>query len=417
MKSALIHLCLILAGAASAPALKAQENEVLGQYLRQAAENNPGVQASFNNYYAALEKVPQVGALPDPKILFGYYIPSMEIRMGERVFDLGLSQSFPWFGTLQAQKDEASRQAEMQYQVFLKEKNDLFYKVKSAYYKLYANQKSISITEEYLKILRKDERLALNRVEAGRASMSDVLRVQMEIKENQTRLEFFRDNKQSLASGFNALLNRPVDEQVAVTDSLGMPGLTMNDKSLMDSVLNKNPELNRLREQDAALESRIAVAKKSGMPSLDLGVSYANMSPLPEMEANRQVMLMPMATISIPLYRKKYKAMVNEAGLQRRSVQHEIADMQNTLQADLVSAINNYKDAERKVALYNELLIQARQTLNILTAAYMGGEEDYEEVLRVEQQLLRYQLDLENARADLNTSVALIEKLRAKDIE
>src|SRR3546814_7176413 len=124
-----------------------------------------------------------------------------------------------------------------------------------------------------------------------------------------------------------------------------------------------------------------------------------------------------MVTLNIPLYQKKYKAKVKEARMQRKSVQQEIVELQNTLQADLVSAINRYKDAQHQVTLYKELLVQARQTLNILTAAYMGGEEDYEEVLRVEQQLLRYRLALENSRADLNTSVALVEKLWAKDIE
>src|SRR3546814_19217034 len=107
-------------------------------------------------------------------------------------------------------------------------------------------------------------------------------------------------------------------------------------------------------------------------------------------------MLMPIVTLHIPLYRKKYKAMVKEARLQRRSVQQEIVDLQNTLQADLVSAINRYKDAPRHVTLYQELLVQARQTLNILPAAYMCGEEDYEEERRLEQQLLRYRLALEN---------------------
>jgi len=47
----------------------------------------------------------------------------------------------------------------------------------------------------------------------------------------------------------------------------------------------------------------------------------------------------------------------------------------------------------------------------------VGGQEDYEEVLRIEQQLLRYQLGLEKARADVNIAVALIDKLLAKNLQ
>src|SRR3546814_5692311 len=55
----------------------------------------------------------------------------MEYHMSTGVFDLGLSQSIPWFGTLQTKKDEAARQADARYQVFLKARNDFFYDVKS----------------------------------------------------------------------------------------------------------------------------------------------------------------------------------------------------------------------------------------------------------------------------------------------
>lgn len=419
MKNILIYIWLVLAGVMAVPVLNAQENNELNDYLEQAAENNPGLQAGFYSYYAALEKVPQVGALPNPNAMLAYAIQPVETRLGARVFDVQLSQSFPWFGTLKAKKGEAFAQAEAQYQVFLAKKNELFYQVKSAYYHLYAAHKSVAITEEYLGILEKDERLALSRVEAGRTSLSDVLRVQMEMKETRVQLDFYKDQKETLVTDFNALLNRPLKEPVSVGETLPALSLTQEYETLLDSVLQHNPELNRLHRENAALETKMKVAQKSGMPSFDLGVTYGNIRARTDMDMadNGRDVIVPMATISIPLYRKKYKALTREADLQRQSVAREIADTQNLLEADLVSAINQYKDTQRKVNLYDELLIQARQTLNILTAAYAGGEEGYEEVLRMEQQLLKYQLALENSRATLSTSIALIEKLWGKDTE
>ena len=38
----------------------------LDDYLKTAAENNPGLKAKFNEYLAALEKLPQAKSLPDP---------------------------------------------------------------------------------------------------------------------------------------------------------------------------------------------------------------------------------------------------------------------------------------------------------------------------------------------------------------
>src|SRR3546814_17459887 len=67
-------------------------------------------------------------------------------------------------------------------------------------------------------------------------------------------------------------------------------------EALLDSVLQHNPELNRLHREDAALESRIKVAQKSGMPSFDLGRSNAKMDPRATqgIASGGRDMLMPM---------------------------------------------------------------------------------------------------------------------------
>ncbi|TFH34037.1 MAG: TolC family protein, partial [Bacteroidia bacterium] len=86
-------------------ALSAQEE--LNAYLLTAAENNPALKVKFNEYMSALEAAPQVKALPDPQVAFGYFIMPVETRMGPQQFKLSASQMFPWFGTLKA-KENAS---------------------------------------------------------------------------------------------------------------------------------------------------------------------------------------------------------------------------------------------------------------------------------------------------------------------
>ena len=60
----------------------------LSYYLEQAALNNPGVKASYLEYSAALEKVPQAASLPDPELQFGYFIKPMELLGGNQVADV-----------------------------------------------------------------------------------------------------------------------------------------------------------------------------------------------------------------------------------------------------------------------------------------------------------------------------------------
>src|SRR5690606_22086402 len=99
-------------------------------YLQMAGENNPELKAYFNDYLSSLERVPQVGSLSDPELSMGIFLKPMERYMGNQQADIQLMQMFPWFGTLGAQKDEASQMALARYEAFQDAKNRLFYQVK-----------------------------------------------------------------------------------------------------------------------------------------------------------------------------------------------------------------------------------------------------------------------------------------------
>lgn len=76
--------------------------------------------------------------------------------MGNQQADIQLMQMFPWFGMLSAQKEEANYMALAQYQLFLEEKNQLFFQVKSTWYELHRLNEEIRISKENLEYLKKN---------------------------------------------------------------------------------------------------------------------------------------------------------------------------------------------------------------------------------------------------------------------
>ena len=52
--------------------------------------------------------------------------------------------------------------------------------------------------------------------------------------------------------------------------------------------------------------------------------------------------------------------------------------------------------------------------MNILETEYENSGKNFEEVLRMERQLLRYKLELEKARADKSAAVAFINYLMGR---
>ncbi|MBK6285641.1 MAG: TolC family protein [Draconibacterium sp.] len=141
----------------------AQERDslVLNGFLEVAAENNPDLKVAFNQYLASLEKVPQVGTLPDPQASFGFFIKPMAILGGSQVGNIQVMQMFPWFGTLKLAKDEASEMAKAKYEVFNAAKADLFYQVKYNWYQIMKIDREITLVKENLELLESLEKLML----------------------------------------------------------------------------------------------------------------------------------------------------------------------------------------------------------------------------------------------------------------
>lgn len=127
--------------------------QVLDDYFKIAAENNPGLQAKYREFEAAIQKVEQVNTLPDPNFSFGYFISPVETRVGPQKARFSLTQMFPWFGTLRAQGNAAALMAEAKYQAFLDARNRLYYQVAAAYYPLYELNQWKEIERENIEIL------------------------------------------------------------------------------------------------------------------------------------------------------------------------------------------------------------------------------------------------------------------------
>ena len=396
----------------------------LEAYLQIAGENNPELKAYFNDYLAALERVPQLGALPDPELSMGIFLKPMERYMGNQQADIQLMQMFPWFGTLGARKDEASKMALASYEAFQDVKNRLFYQVKETWYQMYLLDENIRVSEETLKILQSYERLALVRYQSAGASgnmgsdMGDVLRVRLEIKALENEIAFLRDSRLPLRSEFNQLLNRHHNEPVKVADTLEVKALSLERLALLDSITENNPMLKMLNAEEEAYAFQKEMAKLEGRPMFGAGINYMAFSPRTGhgMSVGGMDMVMPMVSVSIPIYRKKYKAMTKEAELKRQAAGHRSENLVNELTTQWTVSLRDLDDASRRIGLYQEQSDLAAQVLSLLMAGYSSSGQGFEEVLRVQQQLLDYRLKLVTAVVDQHTAVAMLEMLSGGDL-
>jgi outer membrane protein TolC len=389
--------------------LSAQQE--LQSYLQAAAENNPGLKAKFNDYMAALEVAPQLGALPDPTVAFGYFISPVETRVGPQQFKISASQMFPWFGTLEAKENVAMQSAKAKYEVFLEAKSKLFNEVRSTYFNVYFNRKAIDITRENLILLNTFQKLANIKVEAGKVSAVDEYRIEMEIGDLENQLALLVDKQYVLELMFNNLLNTDKEQKVITPAILWTDDLKLGKQEVLDSIESNNHQLLVLSMQQEALTFRKELAEKLGKPNFSLGLDYTFVGQGPNNLAGTDAFVFPMLGITIPLYRNKYKAMVNEVVFLQEAKESEQSDKMNLLETILENTWKEYLDADRRIRLYVSQLELADQSLKLLETEYVTGSKNFEEILRMERKVLSYGLELEMARSDKQAAISFINYL------
>lgn len=386
----------------------------LDEYFKIAAENNPGLQAKYKSFEAAMERVAQVSSLPDPNLSFGYFISPVETRVGPQRARFSLTQMFPWFGTLKAQEDVATLMAEAKYQEFLDVRNKLFYQVAAAYYPLFELKRLVEIENENISILTSYKEIASVKFMNGKGAMVDVLRVDIMLKDAATNLSILEQKKKPLETRFNTLLNRQEDETIIVQDSLYVENLPLTYRR--DSLLTSNPLLDELDLKIKASEAQELAATKQGMPKIGVGLDYVIVGQRTDMSVpdNGQDVLMPMVTMSLPIFRGKYKAAQKEAQLMQESYALQKEDAVNRLTSTYEMIWFEIQKQLDQIILYEEQIITSQQSLNLLFTAYGNSGKDFEEVLRMQQQILKYQKMKATALSDYNIAIAELDYITAK---
>lgn len=389
-------------------------SQTIDDYFKIASENNPELKAKHKEFEAALQRVSQVNTLPDPTFSFGYFISPVETRLGPQQVRFSLTQLFPWFGALKAQGDAAALMAEAKFQLFMDARNKLYFKVAAAFYPLYELNDWIKIEAENIRILESYKTITTKKFENGNGSMVDVLRVDIMLKDAQTNLNILKAKEKPLTTIFNKLLNRPENEQIVMASSLKAENLPENFRK--DSLLAANPTLKALDLKLEASKATELASQKQGLPKFGIGLDYVMVGKRSDvtMPDNGKDVIMPMITMTIPIFRGKYNASVKEAQLMQESYAYQKEEMTNSLLSNYEMAWFEIQQQQQLLELYEQQIQTTQQSLNLLFTSYGNSGKEFEEVLRMQQQLLKYQKMRATALTQYQIAVAKINYLTSK---
>ncbi|MDD3556873.1 MAG: TolC family protein, partial [Proteiniphilum sp.] len=292
--------------------------------------------------------------------------------------------------------------------------NRLYFQVASAYYPLYELKDFVRIEQENISILESYKTIATQKFKNGTGTMVDVLRVDIMLKDAQTNLSILRDKEKPLLTTLNKLLNRSENEPVQISDTL--KSVILLDNYRKDSLIVANPKLKALDLKLQASQAAEIVAQKQGLPKLGIGLDYVLVGERTDisMPDNGKNVLMPMVSISIPIFRAKYNASVKESQLMQESYTLQKQEVTNTLFSEYEMVLFQVQQQLQLISLYQQQIQTSQQSLNLLFTSYGNSGKEFEEALRMQQQLLKYQKMSATALVQYHIAVEKINYITSK---
>ncbi len=389
-------------------------NSGLEDYLKVAAINNPRLKSAFYNWKSDLEKTGYVGALPDPSIMYGYFIESAETRVGPQNQKFSFRQKIPWFGTLGNKKDIAFEMSNVSYKKFQSEFLSLSYQVKSAFYDLYFLGKEIEITQDNIELLLFWESVARTKYKVALKQHPDIIKAQVELGKLEDRLLTLKDKVRPVKARLIAVLNISSTIELPIPDTIVFEEAPALDKNYIKTILENNPNLDAIKYMIEKEQYAVKLANKSSLPNFTLGFDYIETGEAlnPALFESGKDPWVASVGINVPLWFGKNNAKKNEAKARKRSAEYLLKDKENQLTAIAEKIIFQHDDALRKIQLYRDGLVpKAEQSLNASYISYQAGKADFLNVLDAQRQLLNFQLMLDMSKTKLAKRQAEIDML------
>jgi cobalt-zinc-cadmium efflux system outer membrane protein len=380
---------LLLGGFCAAHATAA--TEAIDALVRDAWQHSPELRSAHARWTAARERPAQAEALPDPTLSYTAFVQRMDTRQR---FALGQMVPDP------VRRQLATATVRQSARVAEAALHQAALRVRAAVWTAAADWVLVRGTQatlrETLALTEAQARVVLQHYRNNRGSLTDVLRLQAEIATIETELAAWSDQTLTVLARLNALRGRP---SAAPPDALlealeTLPTLAPVPGDFPPD-LEGHPALIALAAQTRQAEVARDLAQRADRPDWMVGLEFMDNRGMARDE------LAVMVSVNLPIWRTRVQSLRREALAAVRAAAADQRAGQLDLAAEATAAWQELRAAERRHALYvGTVLPQARQTLAVLSAEYLGAGTDFTAVIEARRAVLAIEQATLVAHAD-----------------
>lgn len=387
------------------------ESQTLQEYKNEAIQNNPEIKMLEQQVLIDKEKVHEVGGLPNTKISAGYFVSEPETRTGPQKARFSATQPLPWFGTIKARKETVNAYTEVVKNKLEIIKRKIILQVETAYYTLYELKAKERVLVKQDTLINTYIEIALKEVENDKASAVDILKLNIARNAVQQKQEELKGVILTTENTLNQLLHRDGFDPLYIPDNLYIPD---EEPTLLLEDIDYHPELLNFDYVQEVLDKKETVNQKDKSPSLGIGLDYVIVDERSDIELidNGKDIIMPMVSLSIPLFSKKHSSRSKQYQLQKEETSYHREKVQNKLENILEKAMNNRITARIGYDTQQKNIEQVQKAEKIVLSSYQVAQVDFSELLDIQKMLLDFEQKKLEAIANYFKQSAILNYLQ-----
>lgn len=386
----------------------------LPEYERLAVERNPGLQAAFERWQASVHRISRSRRLPEPTLSFGYFVRSVETRVGPQQARVGVQQRFPWPTRLTAGADAASAQARSMQRRFEARALSVTRRVATAYWNLWQIRTTRVIHRDHLAVVRGLSESVRARISTGAATLADLQQIDLAAARLEDNILGMDEAERGAQARLRAEIGVGPDFPVPTPDPPGAARMPRDSDESLSTMVRSHPAITSV---EALADSSDAAARASGaarLPSLTLGADWiiTGEATMPGVQNSGQDSIVVAAGLKLPLWQGSYSDEVEAAQADSRAHRAEQRSLLERAEARVSATLANLRDSVRRVELYRSTLVPQAETVHeSVLGSYTVGRGTVAQTLLSQRDLLELRIELEQARADHARTWATLEEL------
>jgi outer membrane protein TolC len=392
----------------------AQEKDTLAELIQIALEQNNEILAARSRLVESTEKIRQAGTLPDPKLGMAYFLQPVETRTGPQEASISLTQSIPWLGRLSLNKQLRQNDTDIS-RVFLTSTHlGVIRKIKETYVEYGYIGQAKKITSQILELMNYLEGIARTNYTNGKASYTDLLKIQIEIAKLENKQQSLDDNTTPVRVRLNGLIGADRNMARRQPETLPEISLGLQEEEIYALTRRHSPNILAGQHKVTRNQTSLDIADQGFYPDLTVSVKTiltgeAEFGDPPDSGRNPVIAGL---SVNLPIFYDRRNGAVAEKQASVRRARNELEQILNSLETEIELTLFRYRDAERHLNLYKKSLIpKVRQELDVALEAFQGGQHSIIELIDTEKDWLNFELAMIRAQADMAIQIARLEEL------